>query len=327
MKILTGFLLLVISAVPFAACGETVTLFLDGARIEREVLASKAYLEVQMPAGMIDGTLRVKPLGEGTVTRFDVVRAEPHKEKLREISVLEERKKALADRLEVLEEREGIFAAAAKSHSSRALRKSKNNPDPVETARKGTDLALAQLSAAHAARNKLEREIVTTDTRLAALRKAAASRGSVARLWLSKAGCRIRFAYLVTGLKWTPAYDFRLADAGFAEVMLRARIPSDLAKASVSVAPMLLGDAFGAEMLLYPVSRDGAVIETQRIAVSKEELTKGPVPFLTVTFNNTSGKALPAGEACGYWRNEYMGKTPFGGCRPNESASLVFGKP
>ncbi|MEA5113443.1 MAG: hypothetical protein VB050_05385 [Geobacteraceae bacterium] len=327
MKILTGFLLFVVTAVPFAACGETVTLFLDGAKIEREVLASKAYLEVQMPTAMIDRTLRVKPLGDGTVTRFDVVQAEPRKEKLHEISVLEDRKKTLADRLEVLEEREGIFAAAAKSHSSRALRKSKNNPDPVETARKGTDLALAQLSAVHAARNKLEREIASTDARLATLRKSVESRGSLARLWLSKPGCRIRIAYLVSGLKWTPAYDFRLTDAGFAEVMLRARIPSDMSKASISVAPMLLAEAFGSDILLYPVSRDGAVIETQRIAVSKGELTKGPVPFLTVTFLNTSGKNLPAGEACGYWRNEYMGKSPFSGCRPNESASLVFGKP
>jgi hypothetical protein len=227
----------------------------------------------------------------------------------------------------VLEEREGIFAAAAKSHSSRALRKTKNNPDPVETARKGTDLALAQLSAVHAAKNKLERELAATDARIASLRKSMEARGSVARLWLSRPGCRIRVAYLVTGLKWTPAYDFRLDETGLADVMLRARIPSNIANPSVSVAPMLLAESFGSDILPYPVSRDGAVIETLRMTVSKEELTKGPVPFVSLTFLNTSGKNLPAGEACGYWRNEYIGKTPFGGCRPNESASLVFGKP
>lgn len=327
MKSLPGCLLFIILSFPALTCGESVSLYLDGAKIEREVFASRAYMEVPLPAAMIPRTLRVKPLGEETVTRFEVVQAQPQKEKLHEISVLEERKKSLADRLEVLEERERIFASAAKSHSSRALRKSKNNPDPVATARKGTDLALAQLSAVHAAKNKLEGEVASTDSRISSLRKAMDSRGSLARLWLSRPGSRVRIAYLVSGLKWTPAYDFRLVEAGFAEVMLRAGIPSNLANASVSVSPMLLSDAFGSDILLYPVSRDGAVIETYRLTVSKEKLTSGPVPFLSLTFLNTSGKNLPAGEACGYWRSEYMGKSPFGGCRPNESSSLVFGKP
>lgn len=327
MKIISGFLLLTILAVSGAAGAETVTLYLDGAKVEREILASKAYFEVPIPASMIERTLRVKPLGEGTVTRFEVVRTEPRKEALRELSVLEQRKKALADRIEVLEERERIFAASAKTHSSRALRTSKNNPDPVETARKGTDLALAQLSAAHAAKNKVEKEIAATDARAAALRKSMESRGNLARLWLSRPGCRIRIAYLVTGLKWTPAYDIRLAEDGFAEVALRAGIPSGITNSSIAVSPMLLAEAFGADTLLFPVSRDGAVIDRLRLTVSREELTQGPVPFLSLTFLNTSGRNLPAGEASAYWRNEYLGKTPFNGCRPSEAASLVFGKP
>lgn len=327
MKRLTVCLLFVVLNVPCGASGENVALYLDGARIEREVIASRTYLEVPLPADMVPRTLRVKPLGEETVTRFEIGQAKPRKEKLREISALEERKKSLADRLQVLRERERIFAAAAKSHSSRALRTTKNNPDPVATARKGTDLALAQLSAVHAAKNKVEREIASTDSRISSLRKEDESRSSTGRLWLSRPGCRIRIAYLVSGLKWTPAYDFRLVEDGYAEVMLRARIPSTLANASVSVVPLPLSEAFGSDIPLYPVSGDGAVIETHRLALSRGELTNGPVPFLSLTFLNTSGKSLPAGEACGYWRSEYMGKAQFEGCRANESASLVFGKP
>ncbi len=327
MKRITVCLLFVVLNVPCGARGENVALYLDGAKIEREVMASRSYLEVPLPADMIPRTLRVKPLGEETVTRFEIGQARPQKEKLREIAVLEERKKSLADRLEVLQERERIFAAAAKSHSSRALRTTKNNPDPVATARKGTDLALAQLSAVHAAKNKVEKEIAATDSRISSLRKEAESRGGTGKIWLSKPGCRIRIVYLVSGLKWTPDYDFRLVEEGYADVMLRARIPSNLANASVSVVSLPLSEAFGSDSLLCPVSRDGAVIETLRLAVSKGELTKGPVPFLSLTFLNTSGKSLPAGEACGYWQSEYMGKAPFGGCRANESVSLVFGKP
>jgi len=328
MKSLTVCLLFVVLSVPSGARGEQVALYLDGARIEREVIASRDYLEVPLPADMIPRTLRVKPLGADTVvTRFEIGRGKPPKKKLRELAALEERKKSLADRLEVLRERERIFAAAAKSHSSRALRTTKNNPDPVATARKGTDLALAQLAAVHAARSKVEREIVSTDARISSLRKEDESRGGTGRLWLSRPGSRIRIAYLVSGLKWTPSYDFRLVEDGYADVMLRARIPSTLVNASVSVVPLPLSAAVGSENLLYPVSGDGAVIETHRIAVSQGELTNGPVPFLSLTFLNNSGKSLPAGEACGYWRREFMGKAPFGGCRANESVSLVFGKP
>jgi hypothetical protein len=325
MKILLGAFILFLYSVPACAATETLVLFLDGARIERELVARKGYLEAPLPAKVLPDSLRIKPVGDVAVLRVQVASVPPERRHDKEAASLEERKAALLDRLRVLEEREALFKSAVKSQSSRALRKTKNNPEPLETIRKGTDFAVAQLESVHAAKRKAERELAGVETRLAALRKASDA-GSTARVWLSKADGKVRISCLVSDLSWTPWYDFRLSGNGNAETVMRAKLPPAARSASVSVVPLAIADAFGAEPVAFPVSADLAAIASFRLPLTQETLTKGPVSFLSFTVTNSSGKSLPAGEACGYWQGEYLGRTHFNGFRTGESLALVIGK-
>jgi len=325
MKILLGAFILLMSGVPVFAGTESLVLFLDGARIERELVARKGYLEAPLPAKVLPDSLRIKPVGDASVLRVQVAPVPPERRHDKETASLEERRAALLDRLKVLEEREALFKSAVKSQSSRALRKTKNNPEPLETVRKGTDFAVAQLESVHAARRKAEKELAGVEARLAAVRKASDA-GSTARVWLSRADGRVRVSFLVSDLSWTPWYDFRLSGSGAAETILRAKLPPVARSASVSVVPLAMVDAFGVEPVAFPVSADLAAIASFRLPLTQETLTKGPVSFISFTISNSSGKGLPAGEACGYWQGEYLGRTHFNGCRAGESLALVIGK-
>ncbi|NMC74485.1 MAG: hypothetical protein GYA56_09060 [Geobacteraceae bacterium] len=325
MKILLGALILLMSCRPVSAGAESLILFLDGARIEKEFVARKGYLEAPLPAKALPDSLRVRPVGDVSVLRVQVAPIPPERRHDKEFAALEERRASLLDRVKVLEEREALFKAAVKSQSSRALRRTKNNPDPLETARKGTNFALAQMESAHAARRKAEKELSGVEARLAAVRKESDA-GSAARIWLSRADGRVRVSCLVSGISWTPWYDFRLTGSGSAETIMRAKLPSSVRSASVSVVPLSLADAFDADPVLYPVSADLASIASFRLPLTQESLTRGPVPFLSFTISNSSGKTLPEGEACGYWQGEYLGRTHFKGCRAGESLAMVIGR-
>ena len=325
MKILLGAFILLMSGVPVSAGTESLVLFLDGARIERELVARKGYLEAPLPAKVLPDSLRIKPVGDVSVLRVQVAPVPPERRHDKETASLEERRAALLDRLKVLEEREALFKSAVKSQSSRALRKTKNNPEPLETVRKGTDFAVAQLESVHAARRKAEKELAGVEARLAAVRKMSDA-GSTARVWLSRADGRVRVFFLVSDLSWTPWYDFRLSGSGAAETIMRAKLPPVARSASVSVVTLAMADAFGVEPVAFPVSADLAAIASFRLPLTQETLTQGPVSFISFTISNSSGKGLPAGEACGYWQGEYLGRTHFNGCRTGESLALVIGK-
>lgn len=325
MRILLGVCILCLCAVSASAATESLVLFLDGARIERELVARKGYLEMPLPDKILADSLRVKPIGDCSVQRVLVVPVAPDRRHDKEAASLEERKVVLQDRLKILEEREGIFKSAVKSQSSRAVRKTKNNPEPLESVRKGTAFAVAQLESVQMARRKTERELAVVEARLKTADTASAA-GSVARVWLSRPDGRARISFVVSGLMWTPWYDFRLSGNGNAETVMRAKLPNVGRAASISVVPLALAAAYGAEPVSYPVSTDLAAIASFRLPVTQESVTAGPVSFLSFTFTNSSGKSLPAGEACGYSQGEYLGKTHFSGCSSGESRQLVFGR-
>ena len=67
--------------------------------------------------------------------------------------------------------------------------------------------------------------------------------GSVARIWLTGKYGRVSISYLVTGLRWTPTYDFRLNGEGEAEVSQRAFLPLLPKGATIAVVPSVLAEA------------------------------------------------------------------------------------
>ncbi len=109
-------------AAPAVAAPAKVTLYLDGARVEREADAVKGEVGVSLPPGMAAGSLRVKPLQGAAIAGVEIESAPPSPKTEKEIARLTARREALADRLKALEVKEEIFRAAAKSQSGKAPR-------------------------------------------------------------------------------------------------------------------------------------------------------------------------------------------------------------
>lgn len=316
---------LVVSSAPVWGGGESAVLFLDGARLEYEAVARKGYLEMPLPADMLPNSLRVTPMSGCTVLRVEEAAAPADRKSAAALAALTERRDVLSDRLAALRAREEIFKAAAKSQSGRAPRRTKTNPDPMDAIRKGTDFAVARLDATQGAVKRTERELAAMDEKLSALEKHTPA-GRVARIWLSPDRGRVRVACLVSGLRWVPRYDFRLSGDGFARIELRAGLPKAARAAALAVVPSTLAHAGVAEPAPISLSSDLDLIDSFKLPLTSEELVQGPVPVLTFSFANSSGKTLPAGEAYGYWNGGYLGRSGFETCDPGVSRSLAFGR-
>lgn len=327
MKILAAAIFVAFLSLPSLTLGESRILFLDGARIEQTYAARKGIIEVPLSAALLPDSFRVKPLGDSTVLRVEVGPAPTDRSIAKRLTELEERREALLDRIKSLDEREAIFKSAAKSQSGRALRKTKTNPDPLDALRTGTHFTLSQLDAVSAARRQTRKALAEVSARIAELEKQEGAPRTVARVWLSKANGKARVDYLVTNLKWTPSYDFRLSGNGYADIALCAKTPPTARNSTSSVVPLRLAESNGSKPVPYPVSSEFTRIASFRLPLEKEGVTFGAAPYLSLVFTNSSGMNFPSGEASGYWKGEYFGKSIFTGCLSDTSLSLVFGKP
>lgn len=279
---------------------KTVTLFLDGARVEQDFAAANGYLEVALPDNFMPGSLRVKALGGGSVLRVELVAAEQDRRRGGEIARLKERKGELQDRMSVLKRREDIFSAAAKSQSGKSPRKTKANPDPLGTLRQGTAFALNQMESVYRSKRKCQKELDEVDRRLSAAAKGVAS----ARVWI--AGGKARISYLLGDERWTPRYDLRVQEEGGGELLLHARLPHPV------------------KGVQYRVSR-GTVAQDGPAETVRGEyptLSRYPLTLLPGSGSGNSARrfaftaveaGLPPGDAAVFWRGEYLGSGPFPG--------------
>jgi hypothetical protein len=325
MRIIPVLCAVLLLAVPAGAATRSVTLYLDGARVENEAVIVKESLEISLPAAMNDGSLRIRPLDGCTIERVEVVPARPDPKFARETTKLAERRDSLADRLKALDAREAIFKAAAKTQSGKAPRRTKSNPEPLEAVREGTEYAIAQLEGVYRIRRKAENELQAVEARLAAMKKEGNFGGSVATVRLARKGGRVAVSYLRSDLKWTPAYDFRLNKAGEVEVVMRAILPQTEKGSTVAVVPAIVAEAV--EVAAVPATSDVLPQVTAfTFPLEKELLTSAPRSTLAFAFKNHTNRRLPAGEASCYWRGEYLGKSAFAGVLPGETKELTFGK-
>jgi N-terminal domain of unknown function (DUF4140) len=311
-------------AAPALAAGKTVTLYLDGARVESEAVAAKGYLEVSLPAALLPGSLRVKPVA-GTIDRLEIVAVPLPPKRAKELATLTERRNQLEDRLKALTTREEIFTSAAKSQSGKAPRKSKSNPEPLAAIRQGTDYAIAQLEAVYHARRRTENELKSVGKRLEAEKKVGNVGGSIARVWLTGKEGKVNVSYLVADLRWTPCYDFRLKREGEAEVSLRAMLPQLAKGPAIVVVPAALADASSTAAMNVgeePLPR----IALFTLPIEKEQFSASSQPALSFLLRNSSQVKLPAGEAACYRRGEYQGRVQFRGLAPGEAEELVCGR-
>jgi hypothetical protein len=325
MKFLQVLFVLLLTVLPSAVFARSVTFYLDGARVEREVVAAKGYLEMQFPPGMEAGSLRVRPLHGASLARVEVVPARPDRKVGSDLAGLAERRDLLTDRLQALAVREEIFRAAAKSQSGKAPRKTKNNREPLEEIRKGTEFAIAQLEGVYRLRRKAENELKVVEMRLSALKEAGNVGGCVARVWFTGKEGRAVVSYLQPTLKWTPSYDFRVNSGTEVEMVLYALLPQVEKGANIAVVPALLAEA-STEQALPAAGEGPARITSYRFPIENVRSTSFPQPALSFSFRNSSGKRLPPGDATCYRQGEYIGKTAFTGSLPGESGELGFGK-
>ena len=279
---------------------KSVTCYLDGARVEQESAADRGYLEYALPEAMTPGSLRVKPVGGGSILRVELVSADRDRRRARQISRLEERKGELQDKLQALARREEIFSAAAKSQSGKVLRKSKSNPDPLGSLQRGTEFALAQLDSIYREQRKCRGALELSERELALARKGAA----LARIWLS--GGRARVSYLVEDQRWTPCYDFRWSGETSGELLLHARLPQPVTGVRYLVSNGTISQGVPPRTALgeYPI------LSRYPLALRSAPST-GEAPLSFVFSAVEAG--LPPGEAAVFWRGEYLGSARFAG--------------
>lgn len=305
------------------AAPRELTIFSDASLIEVEVAAKKGIAEFSFPLPIREGTVRVKPLdSNSTIGRVELLPFRTPDRLQKELDNLTEQKNRLEDRLKALDTREDIFAAAAKSQSSKAPRKTKSNPDPLTSVRQGTDFAIAQLEAVFTARRRTEQELKKVVARLAGLQKTSIG-GPNLRVSTTPATSRIRIAAVLKEGGWTPRYEIRIQGTGTAQVTLAADNNASLPDGyAVSATPAAL--SAGQPRQTYPFSASGAPrLSVWQLPLEREQVTAGPLPGFSLTLKNTTSLPLPAGKAALYYAGEYLGITDFSAVVAGASTTLT----
>lgn len=291
---------------PANAGQKSVTFYLDGARIEQLAVAVNGRIDYPLPDSFTPGSLRVKPVKGGSVLRVELVPADRDRRRSRDIARLEERKGELLVRMQAQARREEIFSAAAKSQSGKGLRKTKSNPDPLDSMQQGTEYALAQLDGVYRNKRTLQKSLDAVDHEITVARKGATR----ARIWLS--GGRASVSYLVSSERWTPCYDFRWSghDAS-GELVLHARLPHPEKGVSYLVSNGTAAQGLAAK----PVSDSFPTLS--RFPLTLQSGTRTQEPPSSFAFDALQA-GLPPGEAAVFWRGEYLGSGQFSGGAASE---------
>ena len=321
--ITTGLLLTLTS--PICAASRQLSCYLDGGIVSREVAVAKGYAELSLPAGMVPGSLRVKPENGSVIIRVESLpaRVDPRTEKA--LALLDERGELLGDRLRALQTREEIFTAAAKSQSAKAPRKSKANPEPVTAIRQGTDLALTRLEEVYRLRRATEKELKGLEEKRRDLSRRANVGGSVARIRVQGRCDVVTVAYATRDAAWKPSYDLRSDGPDTAVLTLRALLPETETGTFVTVTPTpLASPTLPSDPL--PVAGDYAAVANYTLPVVATATTS-PLGSLSVALTNSTVLTLPSGDAACFWKGEFRGRVHLPAIPPGERVELLCGSP
>lgn len=304
------------------ADGRSVTFFSDGALVEVEAAAVRGMAEILLPGGMLEESLRIRPLGNTVIQGVEILPARQEGKGARELELLVEQKNRLEDRLHALATREEIFKAAAKSQSGKAPRKTKANPEPMQAIRQGTDFAIAQLEAVYTARRRTEQEIRRLDARIAAAGKGGQER--VARVAIAPRNGRVTARYALRGEGWSPGYDLRLNNEGQARLTLYARLPAGFAGYLLQASPATLAEGAGARPLPLAAGSPARVAD-YLLPSAGESFGDGVRPSFSCVLTNSTDLHLPSGEAALYVKGEYRGRFRFEGISSGRSRRIASG--
>jgi len=322
MEIIAG--LLVLSAFTgVAQAGNSITFYRDGAIIERDASALKGVAEVPLEPGLLEGTLKVIPTAGSVILGVEISATRLDSKSSRELETLIEQRQRLEDRLQALATREEIFKAAAKSQSGKAPRKTKANPDPMQTIRQGTDFAIAQLEAVYTARRRTGLEIKKTDARIAVLKRGGKSGGSIARISVSPPRGRLTVRYATSEIGWLPWYDLHLNGSGVAKLQLSARMTANYGGYRQLVSAASLTDA--ATAVSFPVQSGNTKMAEFRLPITEEHFDGGIYNRFSGRLDNTAPQYLPPGETGLYRAGTYLGRFRFEGLSSGRNRVISSG--
>lgn len=302
----------------------SITFYRDGALFQRETNAVKGIAEVPLEPGLLEGTLKVVPATGTTILGVEISAARQDSKNSRELDALNEQRQRLEDRLRALATREEIFKAAAKSQSGKAPRKTKANPDPMQTIRQGTDFAIAQLEAVYTARRKTEQELKKTDNRIAAVKRSGRSGESTVRISVKPARGRLTVRYATSEIGWQPHYDLHLTGSGTAQLQLSAKLTTNYSGYAQRVSAGSLIEADSATS--FPVQSGGSArLSVFQLPIEDENYSNGIYNQFSGRISNTSTQYLPPGESGVYKGGTYLGRFRFEGLSSGRSRVISNG--
>lgn len=307
-----------------AAAEPKITFYRDGALLRQEAVGSKGMINIQLPATLLENSLTIVPATGTTIISVETYRAESGKAVDKELETLAEQRRQLEDRLQALETREAIFTSAAKSQSGKAPRKTKANPNPMQTIRQGTDFAIAQLESVYTARRKTNQEIQRIDTRLAAVKKRSRSAGESLRITVAPPRGSVTLRYATAEHGWQPHYNLYLAGDGSAQLKLSARITGSTRGSQVRVSSGSLDESATAET--FPARSASVPLASYRLPMTEEQYTGGITNQFSGTITNTSPHYLQPGESGLFRRGTYLGSFVFEGLSSGRSRTVSLGR-
>lgn len=316
--------MLLIAAGSTAAHGKSATFYADGVIVESEATAQKGILEIPLPPGLIERSLRVMPDRGTTIQRVDIISTPADTGKAeKELNALLEQKSRLGDRLQALATRENIFKSAAKSQSGKAPRKTKTNPEPMQSIRQGTEFAIAQLEAVYTARRKTEQEIKRLDNKITAAKSSGRGSENLARIVISPPRGKITVRYALVNQGWTPRYDIYLNGSGSARVNLSGQFPSTFTGYQLQASPATLAESTTAR--IFPV-QPGPVagIVKYTLPATNEFFGTGVFSSFSFELKNLESAHLLAGEANVYHKGDYVGRVRFEGLSSGRARTLAL---
>lgn len=320
---IAGILMLTAGAA-VAQASSSITFYRDGAVVERDAAALKGVAEVPLEAGLLEGTLKVVPASGTKILGVEISAMRPEGKSGRELEALGEQRQRLEDRLQALATREKIFTAAAKSQSGKAPRKTKANPDPMQSIRQGTDYAIAQLEAVYSSRRKTEQELKKIDSRMAAIKRSGRSGESVVRISVTPPHGKLSVRYATSEIGWQPRYDLHLNGSGSAQLQLSAKITANYKGYLQRVSAASLSEA--SEAATFPAAAGGsAKLALFQLPIEEENYGSGIYNQFSGRLNNTSTQYLQPGETGLYKNGAYLGRFRFEGLSSGRSRQISSG--
>lgn len=323
MRILVNCSLLFCITVTSAAAASRATYYRDGAVYQQEAVAVKGVIEVTLPPTYLEHTLTVTPATGSTLVSVSSHDPSPIVGSSSERETLVEQRKRLEDRLQALETREAIFTSAAKAQSGKTPRKTKTNPDPLQTIRQGTDFAIAQLEAVYTARRKTNQEIRKIDAKLAGSRTSEPTNSYRFRISVSPAKGSVTLRYATSERGWQPQYQLHLNNDGTARLELAALHAMVNRGTQGRVSPAAMEEMRSAES--FPISSGRTTMTRHLLPFTVERSIEGVYFRFSGILTNTTPTYLPPGDGTLFRNGAYLGSFRFDGLSSGRSRTIRHG--